>query len=50
VISPVQGTPSEQTPVRAENVLALPHGIMTDSDCGKTVTVTYNGQTATGIV
>lgn len=33
-----------------ENVLALPHGIMTDSDCGKTVTITYNGQTATGIV
>ncbi|KAJ5426761.1 hypothetical protein N7465_001831 [Penicillium sp. CMV-2018d] len=33
-----------------ENVLALPHGIMTDSDCGKTVTITYNGQTATGTV
>ncbi|KXG52485.1 Barwin-related endoglucanase [Penicillium griseofulvum] len=33
-----------------ENVLALPHGIMKDSDCGKTVTITYNGQTATGIV
>lgn len=33
-----------------ENVLALPHGIMKDSDCGKTVTITYNGQTATGLV
>jgi hypothetical protein len=33
-----------------ENVLALPHGIMQDGDCGKTVTITYNGQTATGIV
>ncbi|KAJ5529955.1 hypothetical protein N7527_003348 [Penicillium freii] len=33
-----------------EDVLALPHGIMTDSDCGKTVTIEYNGQTATGTV
>ncbi|OJJ44769.1 hypothetical protein ASPZODRAFT_134893 [Penicilliopsis zonata CBS 506.65] len=33
-----------------ENVLALPVGIMTDSDCGKTVTMTYNGITATGTV
>ncbi|KAJ5144008.1 uncharacterized protein N7515_002795 [Penicillium bovifimosum] len=33
-----------------ENVLALPHGIMQDSDCGKTVTIEYNGQTATGTV
>ncbi|KAJ5881753.1 uncharacterized protein N7529_000425 [Penicillium soppii] len=33
-----------------ENVLALPHGIMKDGDCGKTVTITYNGQTATGTV
>ncbi|KAJ5501528.1 Barwin-related endoglucanase [Penicillium expansum] len=41
------GTTNDGT---VENVLALPHGIMTDSDCGKTVTVTYNGQTATGIV
>ncbi|KGO68440.1 Barwin-related endoglucanase [Penicillium italicum] len=41
------GTTNDGT---VENVLALPHGIMTDSDCGKTVTITYNGQTATGIV
>ncbi|CAG8182320.1 unnamed protein product [Penicillium nalgiovense] len=41
------GTTNDGT---VENVLALPHGIMADSDCGKTVTVTYNGQTATGIV
>ena len=33
-----------------ENVLALPVGIMKDGDCGKTVTITYNGQTATGTV
>ncbi|GIJ84986.1 hypothetical protein Asppvi_003841 [Aspergillus pseudoviridinutans] len=33
-----------------ENVLALPVGIMTDADCGKTVTVTYNGITKTGTV
>jgi hypothetical protein len=33
-----------------ENVLALPHGIMKDGDCGKTVTITYNGQTATGTI
>jgi hypothetical protein len=33
-----------------ENVVALPVGIMTDADCGKTVTITYNGKTATGIV
>ncbi|CAG8891133.1 unnamed protein product [Penicillium egyptiacum] len=41
------GTTNDGT---VENVLALPHGIMVDSDCGKTVTVTYEGQTATGIV
>ncbi|CAI7564197.1 unnamed protein product [Penicillium glandicola] len=41
------GTTNDGT---VENVLALPHGIMVDSDCGKTVTITYNGQTATGIV
>ncbi|CAI7600721.1 unnamed protein product, partial [Penicillium discolor] len=41
------GTTNDGT---VENVLALPHGIMTDSDCGKTVTITYKGQTATGIV
>lgn len=33
-----------------ELVLALPHGIMTDSDCGKSVTIAYNGVTKTGIV
>lgn len=33
-----------------ELVLALPHGIMTDSDCGKRVTITYNGVTRTGTV
>ncbi|KAF7114371.1 hypothetical protein CNMCM5793_008323 [Aspergillus hiratsukae] len=33
-----------------ENVVALPVGIMTDADCGKTVTITYNGVTATGTV
>jgi len=33
-----------------ELVLALPHGIMTESDCGKTVTITYNGVTKTGTV
>ncbi|CAI7569731.1 unnamed protein product [Penicillium palitans] len=41
------GTTNDGT---VENVLALPHGIMADSDCGKTVTITYKGQTATGIV
>ncbi|KAJ6108034.1 Allergen Asp f 7 [Penicillium sp. IBT 18751x] len=33
-----------------ELVLALPVGIMTDSDCGKTVTIEYNGVTKTGTV
>jgi hypothetical protein len=33
-----------------ELVLALPVGIMTDSDCGKTVTIEYNGVTQTGTV
>jgi hypothetical protein len=33
-----------------EFVLALPHGIMTDSDCGKSVTIEYNGVTQTGKV
>lgn len=33
-----------------ELVLALPHGIMTDGDCGKSVTITYNGVSKTGTV
>jgi hypothetical protein len=33
-----------------ELVLALPVGIMTDSDCGKTVTISYGGVTKTGTV
>ncbi|KAF7719106.1 Uncharacterized protein PECH_001951 [Penicillium ucsense] len=33
-----------------ELVLALPHGIMSDGDCGKSVTVEYNGVTKTGTV
>ncbi|KAJ5324218.1 Allergen Asp f 7 [Penicillium atrosanguineum] len=33
-----------------ELVLALPVGIMTDGDCGKTVTIEYNGVTKTGTV
>lgn len=33
-----------------ELVLALPVGIMTDSDCGKTVTIEYGGITKTGKV
>ncbi|KAJ5191078.1 uncharacterized protein N7498_010063 [Penicillium cinerascens] len=33
-----------------EFVLALPHGIMTDGDCGKSVTIEYNGVTKTGTV
>lgn len=33
-----------------EFVLALPHGIMTDSDCGKSVTINYNGVTQKGKV
>ncbi|KAB8073118.1 hypothetical protein BDV29DRAFT_157920 [Aspergillus leporis] len=33
-----------------EDVLALPVGIMADADCGKTVTITYNGITKTGTV
>ncbi|KAJ5474646.1 hypothetical protein N7475_004212 [Penicillium sp. IBT 31633x] len=41
------GTTNDGT---VENVLALPVGIMKDSDCGKTVTVEFEGQTATGIV
>ncbi|KAJ5355464.1 Allergen Asp f 7 [Penicillium cataractarum] len=41
------GTTNDGT---TERVLALPHGIMTDSDCGKTVTVSYNGETVTGTV
>ncbi|EHA20393.1 hypothetical protein ASPNIDRAFT_128537, partial [Aspergillus niger ATCC 1015] len=31
-------------------VVALPHGIMQDSDCGKTVKITYNGVTDYGTV
>lgn len=34
----------------AESVIALPHGIMTDADCGKTVTVNYGGLIKTGKV
>ncbi|GIJ82415.1 hypothetical protein Asppvi_000923 [Aspergillus pseudoviridinutans] len=34
----------------AENVVALPVGMMTDADCGKTVTITYKGITKTGTV
>lgn len=33
-----------------ELVLALPVGIMTDADCGKSVTIEYNGVTETGKV
>lgn len=33
-----------------ERVIALPQGIMTNSDCGKSVTITYNGVTKTGTV
>jgi hypothetical protein len=33
-----------------ELVLALPHGIMTDGDCGKSVTISYNGVSKTGTV
>lgn len=31
-----------------ESVLALPHGLMTDADCGKTVTIHYGPITKTG--
>lgn len=41
------GTTNDGT---SEDVLALPVGIMKDGDCGKTVTITYKGQTATGKV
>jgi hypothetical protein len=41
------GTTNDGT---TELVLALPHGIMTDSDCGKSVTISYNGVTKTGTV
>ncbi|KAL4889069.1 hypothetical protein BDV59DRAFT_123579 [Aspergillus ambiguus] len=34
----------------SENVLALPVGIMKDSDCGRTVTIKYGGVTKTGKV
>ncbi|KAI9369116.1 hypothetical protein BJX61DRAFT_520979 [Aspergillus egyptiacus] len=34
----------------AENVIALPVGIMKDSDCGRTVTVKYGGKTVKGTV
>ncbi|RDW59291.1 RlpA-like double-psi beta-barrel domain-containing protein [Aspergillus mulundensis] len=34
----------------SENVLALPVGIMKDSDCGRTVTIKYGGKTSTGTV
>ncbi|PLB54383.1 hypothetical protein P170DRAFT_469853 [Aspergillus steynii IBT 23096] len=33
-----------------ENVVALSHAIMKDSDCGRTVTIEYNGKTTTGKV
>ncbi|KAJ5747830.1 uncharacterized protein N7511_009526 [Penicillium nucicola] len=41
------GTTNDGT---TENVLALPVGIMKDGDCGKSVTIEYNGVTATGTV
>jgi hypothetical protein len=41
------GTTNDGT---TELVLALPHGIMVDSDCGKSVTITYNGVSKTGTV
>ncbi|KAJ6000791.1 hypothetical protein N7481_001200 [Penicillium waksmanii] len=34
----------------SEPVLALPVGVMTDADCGKTVTISYGGVTKTGTV
>lgn len=34
----------------SENVIALPHGLMTDADCGKTVTIRYGPITQTGKV
>ncbi|PWY93757.1 hypothetical protein BO94DRAFT_447909, partial [Aspergillus sclerotioniger CBS 115572] len=34
----------------SDKVVALPVGIMKDSDCGKTVHITYNGVTETGTV
>ncbi|KAL2013899.1 hypothetical protein VTN00DRAFT_1424 [Thermoascus crustaceus] len=34
----------------AENVIALPVGMMQDSDCGKTVTISYDGKTSTAKV
>ncbi|KAL3468263.1 hypothetical protein BJX64DRAFT_342 [Aspergillus heterothallicus] len=33
-----------------ENVIALPVGIMQDSDCGRTVVIKYNGKTTKGTV
>ncbi|KAJ5875664.1 Allergen Asp f 7 [Penicillium subrubescens] len=41
------GTTNDGT---TELVLALPHGIMTDGDCGKSVTITHNGVSKTGTV
>ncbi|KAJ5117719.1 hypothetical protein N7448_011351 [Penicillium atrosanguineum] len=35
---------------KTDLVLALPVGIMTDSDCGRTVSIEYNGVTQTGTV
>lgn len=35
---------------KTELVLALPTGIMTDSDCGRTASIEYNGVTQTGKV
>lgn len=34
----------------SEDVLALPQGIMTDEDCGKTVVIEYNGKTKKGTI
>ncbi|KAL3450761.1 hypothetical protein BJX65DRAFT_251778 [Aspergillus insuetus] len=34
----------------SENVIALPVGIMQDSDCGRTVVIKYNGKTSKGTV
>lgn len=41
------GTTNDGT---SEDVLALPYGLMVDSDCGKSVTVSYRGKTAKATV
>jgi hypothetical protein len=35
---------------RTEFVVALPHGLMTSSHCGKTINIIYDGQVSTGTV